>query len=99
MGGTAGMAEMLLQSHAGVIELLPALPTAWKNGKISGLKARGGYTVDMEWKDGALVEAKVYASSANAVNVQYQANVQKADFSTMSADANGMKVFTFKNTK
>ena len=98
MGGTAGMAEMLLQSHAVSLNYY-LLYNSWKDGKISGLKARGGYTVDMEWKDGALVEAKVYASSANAVNVQYQANVQKADFSTMSADANGMKVFTFKNTK
>ena len=53
---TAGIAEMLLQSHAGKIEPLPALPSAWKKGRISGLKARGNKTVTIAWEDGKLTE-------------------------------------------
>jgi alpha-L-fucosidase 2 len=58
-GATAGITEMLLQSHNGELALLPALPDAWQNGSISGIKARGNFTVAIDWKQGKLTKASV----------------------------------------
>ena len=69
VGATAGIAEALLQSHTGVLQLLPALPSDWANGNVTGLRAQGGYTVDLEWADRALTKASVRADFEGPVEI------------------------------
>jgi alpha-L-fucosidase 2 len=69
-GGTAGIAEMLIQSQAGEIHLLPALPKAWAAGRFTGLCARGAFEADAEWKAGALAQATIRSKMGNVVRVR-----------------------------
>ena len=75
-GGCAAIAEMLMQSHAGKIELLPALPDAWPEGKVRGLRARGGFEVDIEWKDGKVTNFRLAASKSQPVQVRVNGEVK-----------------------
>ncbi len=77
-GGTAGIAEMLLQSHDGEIHLLPALPASWSSGTVRGLRARGGYTVNLWWEQNRLKKAEIIPDGAGRFGVRW--NGQMTEF-------------------
>jgi alpha-L-fucosidase 2 len=90
-GTTAAIAEMLLQSQEETICLLPALPDAWKDGSVTGLRARGGFHVDMNWKDGKLVSATIHSESGNSCRVSYggriiDLNIKRGKSVTLNGD-------------
>lgn len=91
-GGCAGIAEMLLQSHGDVIRLLPALPGAWPKGAVSGLRGRGGFTVDIEWANGALTQAAIRSDRDQPCVVKDASSalsVSDSDGRTVQSERNG----------
>jgi len=75
-GATAGMVEMLLQSQTGELQLLPALPQAWKTGSVKGLRARGNFTVDMDWQDGKVTRYRIAAPAPRPVKVRVNGEIK-----------------------
>jgi alpha-L-fucosidase 2 len=73
-GATAAIAEMLLQSHAGMIDLLPALPKDWPEGEVRGLVARGGVEVDLSWKNGCADQVKLRSRFAGEIRLRAPRN-------------------------
>lgn len=91
-GYTAGVCEMLLQSHLPYIHLLPALPDSWKNGEISGLCARGGFEVSMKWNNGKLKEGSIKSNLGNKCSLAYDGKI------ILVEDENGNEIDTvFEN--
>jgi alpha-L-fucosidase 2 len=78
-GATAGIVEMLLQTHAGEIALLPALPKVWPTGSVTGLRARGAFEVDLAWENGKLKEAKLKSLKGRPVKLRTVEAITVAD--------------------
>ena len=89
-GGAAGIGEMMVQSHTQYIDILPALPTALPNGEVKGICARGGFVLDIQWKDGKMVKVIVHSKTGNPLKMRYNGTI-----TTMKTVANG--VYHFNN--
>lgn len=87
-GGAAGIGEMLVQSHTPYVDILPALPAAFANGEVKGICARGGFVMDMQWKEGKLQQLKVVSKAGMPLKLRYNGIVKK-----VSTTKNGVYIF------
>ena len=107
-GATAGIAEMFIQSHLSVLQILPALPDAWKSGNIKGLRGRGGFVTDITWKNGKLEKLVLHSTIDGRTSLQFSGvkpnqNVLKAiagkpDCYSLITKKNSTYTFTFQPT-
>lgn len=96
-GGTSGITEMLMQSENGTVHLLPAIPDAWQEGSVKGLRARGNYTVDISWNNGTLSSALLHSGSGGRCNVHYAGHnvtlkTKKGHFYRISYDDGSLNI-------
>jgi alpha-L-fucosidase 2 len=99
-GATAGIAEMLLQSHLSEIQLLPALPSAWAEGHVKGLIARGNFEIEMFWKNGKLLKAFITSIAGNSCRIRTneKINVKQVDFKSVPGNLSTQQYITTFNT-
>ena len=95
-GATAGITEMLLQSHEGMVELLPALPSAWKSGSVRGIKARGNFTVDISWNEGKMTRASIYSNIGGICRLRTLQPVRVLEQSSKKATGANLNVLNTK---
>ncbi|AEI43279.1 glycoside hydrolase family 95 protein [Paenibacillus mucilaginosus] len=97
LAGTAGILEMLLQSHRGTVRLLPALPENWREGRVRGLRARGGFEIDMEWKDGRLIRAALISRAGQPCRLSAGVPVEITadDGALLTVEAEGETIVRF----
>jgi alpha-L-fucosidase 2 len=102
-GGTSGVGEMLLQSHLGEVHLLPALPSAWPEGTVKGMMARGAFEVEMFWKEGRLTKALITSKAGNPVILRTKEQVfikeQKTNRKVESVNNTVYYITSFKTVK
>lgn len=98
-GGIAGMAEMLLQSHLGELHLLPALPDAWNEGEINGLRARGNFEVSIAWKDHRLTHAVIQSNAGGICKIRTPAPITIGGITARSVSVRDGYLLSFKTVK
>lgn len=98
-GGSAGIGEMLLQSHEGFIELLPSVPDAWQNGKLKGMRVRGGAEISFEWQNGKINHIDVRATANNDFVIKLPAGIPQISGTKNYRIANAKLYFTLKENE
>jgi len=96
-GYAAAVSEMLVQSHMGYIHLLPALPKAWLEGSIRGFRVRGGYELDLEWKDGQLTKAALHGISNKPGKVQVRSGKDTCTFALAKGESRMLRASDFSS--
>jgi len=98
-GGTSGVGEMLLQSYLNELHLLPALPSEWKEGEVKGMKARGGFEVNMQWKNNKLTQVVIVSEAGELCKIRSKSPLQLKGTSATTSRDKGYYIYTFTTVK